>query len=72
MAVVFTSEEILKGYIEEDAGEILIAHFEPDDLGPDPEVGLYVELNSSDPRKGHLEFRELLNKRVRITVEIVG
>lgn len=58
-----------EGFHREDGGLALITEFsDPNEL-EDKEI--FIRLHSWDPSKFHSEFKELFNKRVRITVEIV-
>jgi hypothetical protein len=50
----------------EDAGQSWIAEF-----GDESEVGMFVRLQSWDPNLAHDHMRMLMNKRVRITVEVL-
>lgn len=51
---------------QEDAGASWIAEF-----AGSSEEGLFVRLQSWDPDQQHAEMREFMNKRMKITVEVI-
>lgn len=54
---------------KEDGGQAIIITLNAQDDEPS---GLFVRLQSWDPEKKHTALQPFLNKRLRVTVEVIG
>ena len=65
----FIFEGPLSDITYENSGMAIVSQI---DLGPDePESGLFVRVHSWDEDKIHTDINTLLNKTIRVTIEVI-
>lgn len=70
MKLVFESKEPITLKAEDSGMALLVDQGEPEG-GGDPDVGMWVRIGSYDADRNHTEIKSLVDKRVRVTVEVL-